>query len=278
MPQLTIPPLRQSAHHTMACPYSYGLVYVDGMRSPDTAASVRGTEIHAVLAQYVAHCAKRQIPADLAYLDSIMQSCGDEASQILEVCRDSMTVDWANLFGVEMGMGLDEDFRPTVSVEHDGTIVPLDAVWGLEPGGECVYSGILDAVYLMPGGQAGRVIDFKSHGRPFEADTFQSRLYSLFLFAHLPDLQEIEFVLRFVRYPSASKLVKFHREDMPKFMEEARRVRARQLSYHAQRQQGKELQAIGSAACEYCPCKLNPVDFACPLSPLNPAIDRTPAE
>jgi hypothetical protein len=277
--ELAIPPLRQSTYEQMACPHSYGLIFIDGVTYPDSDPSMRGTELHQILAHYIEHCAKKRVPADFLHIDELAESCGDESAMILTTCRDNLTVDWQNLFGVELSMGLDEEFHPTDSVNHKGEKLRLDPRWNIFGTGDATaYSGVLDAVYLMPGGKAARIVDMKSHPRPFEPTTFQAKLYTLFLFMHMPELREIEFVLKFIRYSNLNRPITFHREQVPDLMADVRRHRERQKEYHRAKAAGDELIAIGSNACTYCPCNLQPEAHPCPIADLNPAINRTPGE
>lgn len=276
----TIPPLRQSTYSTMACPHSYGLIHIQGLKPPDSLASSRGTEVHSILAAYVTHCAQRRVPADYGYLDALCSSVGEEAAQILETCRESFTVDWQNFFVAETTFALDVDFDPTRPVdvpEKDQLFVVCD-IDDPNPN-PLAYSGTLDTIYLMPGNKVARIIDYKSHPRPFDPTTFQAKLYSLALFMHMPELQEIEFVLRFVRYPNVQKPIKFFRSDVPGLMEDVRRVRARQFDYHKLADECGddvyELQAIPGAHCTYCPASM---DHSCPVDKQNPMLNISPVD
>lgn len=238
----------------MGCPHSYGLVFIQGLKPPDSLASTRGTEVHSILANYVTHCARHRVPADYAYLDALCNSVGQEAAEILETCRESFTVDWQNFYDAEVTFYLTADFAP--ADQHDEN---------------AAYSGTLDTIYLMPGERVARIVDYKSHPRPFDPTTFQAKLYSLMLFMHMPELTEIEFVLRFVRYPNVQKPIKFLRNDVPTLMEDVRRVRLRQKDYHA----ADELPAIPGTHCTYCPAI---TDFSCPVAKLNPMTNLSPTE
>jgi hypothetical protein len=276
-----IPPLRQSARETMACPHSYGLVYIEGLKPPNTKASSRGSDIHAVLASYVTHCASKRVPADYAYMDSLTSSSTEEVAGILESCRENIVVDWNNLFGSEISMGLDIDFQPTYSVNHDDKPVGVSPIWGFDGSRrEPAYCGILDTIYLMPGGTVASIRDFKSHPRPFPADSFQGKLYSLMLFMHIPELKEVEFALHFVRYANKITTQKYYRSDVPAMMEDVRRERGRQYDYHETyvREGLNGLPAFASGACTYCPCVLDPIHIPCPIAKLNPMTNLSPAE
>jgi hypothetical protein len=192
-------------------------------------------------------------------MEALCNSVGDEAAEILKTCRDSFVVDWQNFFSAEHRFYLGRQFEPLAENQAD----------------EAYYSGTIDAIYLMPGEQVARVEDYKSHPRPFDPTTFQAKLYSLAIFMHLPTLNEIEFVLRFVRYPNVSKPIKFFRSDVPQLMEDVRRVRARQLDYHDKEAAGEEFQALAGTHCVYCPAI---TDFSCPIAKLNPMTNLSPAE
>lgn len=275
-----IPPLTQTLANEMACEYGYSLVEIQGLKTPATGPSYRGTDIHAVLGPYAMHCAQKRVPADFMFLDSLTNSLGDEAATILESCRDNITIDWQNLFGVEVLCGLDNAFQPTNGVDHGGNIQRINEIWGIEPlipHAPAAYCGTLDVIYLMPGHKVARITDWKSHPRPFEADTIQGKLYSLLLFMHMPELQEVEFGLRFVRYANIVKTHKYFRSDVPQMMEDVRRIRNRQKEIHLKVAEGGELRVHGGSHCSYCPCALDPIGIPCPNGNLNPML-KSPAE
>jgi len=271
------PPLSQSRMETMACEYCYKLVYIDGIKPPNTQQSDRGTDIHAVLAQYAEHCAKKHVPADFMYLEFLCTSLGDEAAEILESCRESLTIDWQNFMAAEISMGLDRDFQATWSVDHDLQRVEISDVWDF-PGTDKTpaYCGILDTIYLMPGGKVARIVDWKSHPRAFPADSFQGKLYNLMLMMHLPELTEVEFGLKFVRYANVVTTHKYFRADVPQMMEDVRRVRNRQREIHEKVADQMPLRTRGGSHCAYCPCVLAPEDVQCPIMRLNPMTNMKP--
>ena len=274
---MTIPAYRQSL--PMGCEHCYKLTQIDGIRFPDTPEGERGTDIHAILSPYARHCAAKKVPADFAYLDSLCSAIGDEAFTILENCRDTLTIDWQNFFGSEIYFGLDENFRPTWSYDHDGKRVEIDPIWGIEgSGNEPAYCGIIDVLYVLPGGVAARVPDYKSHARAFPADTDQGKLYNLAVMMHLPKLKESEFSLKFVRYANVVTTQKYYRSDVPDLMDAMRRKRAQQLAIHDKVANREPLRVHGGPHCTYCPCTLNSKAYPCPIADLNPAINRTPAE
>ena len=272
-----IPATTQTKYNQMACESGYKLVNIDGLRPPNTTQSDRGTDIHEVLSQYVVHCASKRVPADFAFLDSLTDSASEEVASILESCRENLTVDWQNLFGSEISMGLDKDFQPTYSMDHDDQPVPIDQIWGIDSiwgsGEEAwgnskkhpAYCGILDTIYLMPGGTVARIVDWKSHPRPFPADSFQGKLYSPMLMMHIPELTEVEFGLRFVRYANKVTTQKYYRSDVPQMMDDVRRVRSRQQDINEKVENQQPLRTHGGSHCVYCPCALDPLHIPCPL-------------
>jgi len=208
------------------------------------------------------------------YLDSLLYAATPEVSSILESCRENLTVDWQNLFAVEIHWGLDSQFRPTWSYDHDGNRVELGPVWGIEGSGEePAFGGISDVILLMPGGLIGATDDYKTHPRAFPADTFQGKLYALALMMHMPKLQQVTFRLRFVRYANLNTEQIYYRRDVPNLMEECRRVRARQKDIHFRVANGDKLRVHAGAHCTYCPGSQK--RDLCPISQTNPMLNMT---
>ncbi len=276
---MKVPTLRQSVHSQMACESGYKLVHIDGVRFPDTEPGNRGTDVHAIRAAYAEYCAKKRIPADFTFLESLASSATDEVASIIENNGQSWTIDWQNFAGAEVHWGLDRNFRPTWSYDHDGKRVEINPIWGIEGSGEePEHCGIIDEIYLFPGGKSGAIKDSKTHPRPFPADTFQCKDYSLAFLMHLPEVNEVEFSLNFLRYQNLVKTQKYFRSDVPSLMDEVRRVRARQVAIHEKVANQEPLRAHGGAHCNYCPCTLNPVAYSCPIMKLNPNLNMRPEE
>jgi hypothetical protein len=274
-----IPATRQSIYETMSCETSYKLIHIDSLRPPSTGPSYRGTDCHDILAPYARYCAQNRIPADFAFLDSLLNSASPEVVNIMETCRENLVIDWQNFFAAEISAGLDKDFQPTWSYDHDGNRIELDPVWGIEGSGKPpAYCVIFDTIYLMPGGTVARLPDYKTHPRPFPADTFQGKLYSLVLMMFVPELTEVEFGLKFIRYANKTETHKYYRSDVPQMMEDVRRVRNRQRDIHEKVEQQQPLRTHGGAHCTYCPCVLDPVHIPCPIAKLNPMTNLSPAE
>jgi len=283
-----MPALRQSSYETMACPHGYGLVQIEGLKTPDSLPSHRGREVHEIAATNSEHCAMKRVPQDLLFYDTLLLDCGEEAAEIMRNYRDEFTIEWNTFFGAEVTMALDANFQPTMPLGRDGKPTwghrnPMGhwVDWGVKQSGlPPEYEGILDAIYIMPGNTVARVPDYKSHPRPFEPTTFQARLYCLMLFMHIPTLQEIEFVLHFVRYPKVAKPIKFFREDVPALKREVARERERERSYwKTYEEEGLDaLPALPGAHCQYCPALDAVGPWACPVGKLNPFDDLKPRQ
>jgi hypothetical protein len=279
-----IPPASQTKAEQMGCEHGYALINIAGLKPPSTPPSVRGTEVHQVMAEYAAHCAAKRIKSDYAFIDKMTRRVSEEAAQILETARDSISIDWQNFFAAEVHMALDEDFRPTWSIDHDGNQVPFreDLFGPISTGNYPAYTGIADVIYLYPGGTVAKIPDIKTHPRPFEPTTFQGKEYALFLFIHMPELKEIEFVLNFIRYPNIHKPAKYLRADVPQMMEECRRVRAHQRAIHQRVTEAgcvrdAELTVHAGKQCTYCPAIQN---NSCPLhdTGMNHMSNMSPAD
>lgn len=280
---MTIPVLRQSTFETMACPHSYALIHIEGQRTPDTLNSDRGLECHDVLAVYAEHCARNRVKADYAFFDKLVMGKGEEASEILDVARESLVIDWPNFFAAEAALWLDEDFMPTVAPPNlprhlRGNANSLLITEGIEPSGNpAAYGGILDTIYLFPGGLAALSDDYKSHPQPFKPTTFQGKLYALLLMRHLPKLQQVEMRYRFIRYPNKVESHTYTRDEIPMLAEACRRVRARQRDYQRLYEDGGavNLKAMAGTHCQYCPAILN---NSCPIGNMNPHTNMSPEE
>jgi hypothetical protein len=240
MTTAAIPPLRQSLVEVMSCPHSYAFQVIEGKQMPGGLQSARGVEIHQVMSRYIAHCARRKVAADWAKFDELALGAGPEAAEILNGLRDSYAVDWEHVYETEFAVGSD-----------DG-----DA------------QGTLDNLLFLTQLKA-KIEDFKSHPRPFEPDTDQSRRYSFLVFENFPDVQEVTFELIFVRYANCRRSVTFTREDdLPVLRQHMVNSRLRQMRIHEQHAAGQTLPAYPGNPCQYCPLLQKP--FACPISETNP--------
>lgn len=246
---LTIPALRQSLSEVASCPKSYAVQVIDGKTMPGGLQSARGTEIHAVMSQYISHCATRKVVADWAKFDEFAIGAGSEAADILNGLRDSYQVDYEHVYDTEMYLGWAED-----GIEAEGT---LD-------------------VLLLDGGTRAKIEDFKSHPRPFDPDTFQSKLYPWLVFKHFPDVEEVTFELVFVRYANCRRSVTYTRADMPTLTQHVINHRRRQLEIHDRYGAGETLAALPGNHCQYCPLLQKPT--GCPIADFNAHATATPEE
>lgn len=262
-----IPPLRQSLEMVMGCPTFYAESVIKGNKMPGGMESARGTQIHAVLAEYSAWCASKGIAMDFEAFDRFAKGVGPVASAILTGMRESYRVKFDNLFATELMMSLDEDFRPTeVSEAMQGTIK--------DSGKPAMTQGTLDALLFFREEAKADVDDAKSHPRPFDPEpTLQSKMYALFVFQHFSWVQEVTFTLVFVRFNNLYRSVTYTRQDVSKLMEVVRSARDRQKSIHADFDAGKDLEVIAGGQCIYCPLLAN---RKCPIASWNPQMMDTP--
>lgn len=246
-----VPPLRQSLVDKLACPRSYVALVMQGLASPASLASDRGTEIHKVAAAYTLHCVKNKVPADWLFFDKLCEAVGPDAALILEGVRDNYKVAFDQVVDAEWTFWLDENFS------------------------ECspdraAYTGTMDLALLD--GAEGEVQDWKSHIRPFDAPTPQSDLYSLVWLLANPELETVTFRFRFVRYRNCERTAEYTRADLPRLMSALEHWRAKQLAIH---EHPERAEAIPSKQCLYCPL----LNQGCPIDPaVNPYAGRDPLQ
>lgn len=236
-----IPALRQSLTETAACEHSYAVQVIEGKQSPSGLQSHRGQEIHKVMSRYIDWCSRgsRPVEADWAKFDELATGAGSEAATILEGMRDHYKVDHQHVYATELLL------RRT------------------DPDTE----GTLDVLLFLTDTEA-KIEDFKSHPRPFDPNTMQSKLYPWLVFKNFPKIQTVTFELIFVRYANCRRSVTYARADMPMLDMHVRNARARQVEIHAKYEAGEKLEATPSNQCQYCP--LLATVNACPIAEFNP--------
>jgi hypothetical protein len=246
MPEpLNIPALRQSLCETASCPHSYGYQVIEGHKMPSGLQSARGTEIHHVMSEYIRHCAKKKVPADWAKFDELAYGAGSEAAGILNGLRDNYIVDFEHVYDTELTLSYTHEFP-------DGFLLETE--------------GILDGLFFLTPANA-RIDDFKSHPRPFDPDTFQSKLYPFMVLMNFPEVEEVSFQLIFVRYANARRSVTYTRDDLPMLRQEIVNARARQIRMHKDHAAGITLEAYPGSHCAYCPLLQG---NQCPIAEFNP--------
>lgn len=205
------PPLSQSRYGDMACETLYVHKHVWWERISDSEPAARGIEIHEILRTYIDHLVRGRRSTDLEVFDALMKGASSEAREVLERFRDNHALDPEKILATELHIELDQDFHP---IEDSG-----DEERTVE------YEGTLDLVMLHSLTEA-EIVDWKSYCLIVDADTFQSKFYPLLLMCLNPSLQNVNFVLEFVRY-GASGRVEYTRRDVPWLKELAQRERAR---------------------------------------------------
>ena len=258
MPEL-LPPLHQSMVETAACPRAYVEITINGKDGGISTASERGSEIHHVMAQYVEHCTRERRQVDWIYFDKLTTAAGPEAGPILDGLRNSYIVHFDYVYGTEMTLALDEEFRPTRNHDKPVAIIP-GLVYSEEP---AAHAGTLDVTMLSSEMDRAKIDDYKSHPAPFEADTYQSVLYSFMVFKHFPQVNKVTFELIFVRYRNQRRSVVWKREDMPEMQARIARARARQRLTHAEPEKAL---ALPCKTCTYCPLAKS---LTCPIADWN---------
>jgi hypothetical protein len=241
---------------TAACPRAYVEIHINGKEQPDSIPSERGSDIHRVMSRYIDHCVKKQVSSDWVAFNKLAHAAGPVAGPILDGIRDSYEVDWQHVYGTEIPLGLDESFHPC---SDKGFIYP-----GVTANpAPSAYNGTLDGILLSEDGLRAKIIDFKSHPAPFDADTFQSILYPFMLFKHLPNLQVVTFELNFVRYQNCLRSVAWKREEMPTMQTAISRARERQRITH---ENPDDAMALPCTVCTYCPLGKT---MTCPIAEFN---------
>jgi hypothetical protein len=252
-----IPALSQSKFELLACPHLYVERIVRGIREPENEYAIRGTQIHEACAEYVDHLVHVRRTSDQEWFEQniLTRAYLPDAIEILGRMAGTFSIDPEKVLDTELWLPLDEDFNE------------LD----LNPGDAGVaYEGTLDLV-LMPDHISAVIEDYKSFWQIQDADTFQSKLYPLLLMKHFPQLEQVTFVLRFVRY-NVTREVVYTRSDVPKLEQLVREARNRQRAFHQMdpiHGWDSSRGALPGTHCAYCP-KLR----ACPLGDLNPMTEE----
>jgi len=273
---MNLPPLSQSKVETAACEQSYVSIYIDGRSTGVSQASDRGDEVHHVMAEYVDYCAKKGVQSDWIYFNRLTVATKMDAGGILDGLRDNYKVQHKHVYGTEITMMLDEEFRPTLNIseEHWPKHVPNRNTLGLpeENDGYCAHIGTADVVLVSEDGLRGKISDYKTSPSIFDADSYQGILYSFMLLKHMPQLEQVTFELVFVRYQNCVRTVTYKRRDMPDMQETLSRARTRQMATHEAPQ---DAQAIPSKQCMLCPLMK---DLTCPQREVNEHMLVTPEQ
>lgn len=234
---------------------------------PESEASARGNQVHHVMSEYVRECTRLRIPRDWDLFDQLAKAVGTEAGGILDARRDTFVVDWEHVLSTETVLALDEDFMPAYFwVDQHGEVrtdvrgAKIERIPGVEYSEKpAAYIGTLDVIMLA--GVRAKVPDYKSTWKPFDPDTFQSKLYPLLVFQHFSHVDKVTFELDFIRYRKMLRSVSFIREQVPALMKEVERARNRQIQYHEMKEAGETLEALSGDQCVYCPLATN---WKCP--------------
>lgn len=241
-----IPPLSQSRQKLLACPRTYVEQVILGNKEPNNEYSLRGRAIHSFLSAYVNYLVRMKSRKDPQYFEDSLQGVEPSARAIL-AGMDEMEIDPENVWGTEMRIRLTPEF-------------------GVCTNGEAEHEGTLDLVELLDDSTA-QITDYKSQWQAVEADTFQARFYAMLLFCINPRIQEVRFLLRFLRW-GTDKLAVYKREDLEALQAEAKVFREYQLALHRDAQSHAIIEPIPGNHCVYCPL----LSAGCPIEK-NPYTD-----
>lgn len=241
--ELSIPPLSQSRHERLACPASYVYSEVYDYKSPDSEYSILGSEAHALLFNWSAHnLREKSSVTDQIHLETMLHCASHECAEMVRHFLDNFTLQWKNIVSLERHMTGGDDLEGTPDV------------------------------VLHEGNGHYRIIDYKTQHQIIDANTFQSKLYSVLVFLNYPDAKTVDFTLAFVRY-GCVRSVSYTRQDMPALMELVEASRTRQLAMHANPQQ-YEKEAVPGKQCIHCPLlRIR----ECPIDGRNP-MEMDPSE
>jgi hypothetical protein len=245
----------------MACPHLYTVAVIGGQRDAENQYSLRGTQVHEAMSDYINHLVATRKADDREWYQAniLTRPYLQDAIEILGSLVGWVKVDPEKVLGTEMYLALDEEFEPIdFDIDDGGQMSPM-------AGADVAFEGTLDYIQC-PSANEAEIWDWKSFFQIVDADTFQSRLYPLLLLKHYPALQLVRFHLQFVRY-GVSRSVEYTREQVPELEAEAKRYRTRQLRLHAAADvptdeldpateydvKGKYLGAMPGNHCIYCP-------------------------
>ncbi len=234
--ELLAPTLSQSRQRNLACAPMYAAISQTESRSSIPA--LRGSEIHAFMAEYLNHCVEKKLRSDWEFFDAEVSArswtTDDAVEIILPNLRDTL-IDPDEVLHIEKRLYLGRNFEP------------LNGPDGAH------YDGKPDLVLIR--GTRAIIPDWKSQFKIEAATTFQGKFYSLLILAHYDFVTEVEFELHFVRYGAVRSVI-YQRDQLPNLKRAAESARKRQLEIEAIIQggiRGSALQATPGPHCIYCP-------------------------
>ena len=269
MPELVqiLPPMTQSKEEMAACAYAYVSIFIRKVATGASVPSERGSDIHDVMAKYVAHCAYRRVPSDWVAFNKLASASGPEAGPILDGLRDSYVVDYEHVLDTEVPLAVDDQFQPAYNVygeyRYDRELAKFPAIdYSDEP---AAYVGKLDVIRISDDGTHGDIDDYKSGPGIFDPeDKIQAPRYALLLFVHFPQLETVTFNLIFARYRNSVRSKTYYRTQMPELQAAMSRAIERQRIAH---DAPDEAEALPNDMCQYCP---HMRDLTCPQAAINP--------
>lgn len=223
--------IRQSNLETARCLFRFQKIEILGLRKilePDSEASERGNQIHAMAKLYVDYLVASKQEMDHTYAQRIV----DEGNWN----RDAI-----NIF---LRWVKDKSFDPAIIF---ATEYKVRLNWDLEPCSQedAVFSGDIDMLEVF--GPHAKILDLKSHWAAFEPTTIQAILYAWFIFQLMPHITHVTFTLDFVRW-GILKSREFTREQLP----ELDRYVSNQVQRLVRAYETDLWPAAVNAGCVYC--------------------------
>lgn len=177
--------IRQSVLEDAKCLHRFQRHHVQGVPSPSSEPSQRGTDVHELHRQYVNHLVATRQETDFDFADELAKGqFAREAADLFTGWVRQRVFDPDRVYGTEVNILLDWDFNPV----PEGT-----------PVSESPFSITMDRLEIEH--KKADIIDLKSHFGIFQPTTIQAIFYPWVLHKTMPDLEEITFTLDFVRFP-----------------------------------------------------------------------------
>jgi hypothetical protein len=192
----------------MRCEYHFVHQYCDpAANEPPSRAGAAGTAFHAYRAAYVKHLVteRKWQDTEWAYEYVDAHSIPEEARLLVERDMMSFAINPESVFGSEVFMSIDKDFRP-LEMEFD----VAQGSRGNSP--HSILSGTVDLLIVEQG--EARVIDAKSAYSATTISEEEAAIYCCLIFSHFPQITSVDFAWDFVRL-GAHKSSRYGREELP---------------------------------------------------------------
>lgn len=212
-----VPPLTQSMYEKMSCPASYQAEIVQGLTPSSNPLGNLSIDIHAVMAEYAKHLKDEDVDEDWPFFESLLKAVSSEAQQILRGFIGMMK------------------FNPRTILTTEYRFEYSD------------ISGKPDLV-TMESPVDATIFDYKNYFEMVDADTFQSKMYSLLIMRQNSKIESVRFVLVFMRYGKMRE-VTYKRAQLAQLEAIVATAKQQQIKIHETEGLAR---AIPGRACDYC--------------------------